>query len=421
MSIKQDGTAPRTATDLERKYGFGRTFAEMYDLISDAQKTADNAINAFEGLDQEEIFNRLTNYGEWQGIYRDPAGNIYINASYIKTGKLAAEFIDVDELVVDIIEFHDVATITTVGDMIQIVVGDLGTDEDGNAITVASKIEMTASSIKTEVIGDLGVDENGNPYTVASKIEQTALGITSEVIGNLGSDENGNPYTVASKIEQTASSIKTEVSGYLGTDKDGNPISVANSISTALGGITLEASSTDGSSKLTIMHNGVAVDTEILNLIVDAANISGNVHLGGLLAVYDGLDSGTIGGYIGYDNGYNSEWGIGMRLFENGIGPQCVCTNEAARISYTVYTGNYLASQTGVICDSSVLTLDAYSSIKIRFGQALTTTYGITELSFYPAASGTCLGTASYPWFDIFTAYGSFSELVARVEALEQK
>ena len=41
MSAKQDRQGVRTATDLERKYNFGKTFAEMLGLISDARESVD--------------------------------------------------------------------------------------------------------------------------------------------------------------------------------------------------------------------------------------------------------------------------------------------------------------------------------------------------------------------------------------------
>ncbi len=95
---KQDGCAPRTAVDLERKYSFGQTFAEVYDLVSDARKAAEEAKQAMDNLTEEQIFNILTNYGEWEGIYRDDAGGVYINASYIKGDKISSDLIDVENL-----------------------------------------------------------------------------------------------------------------------------------------------------------------------------------------------------------------------------------------------------------------------------------------------------------------------------------
>lgn len=101
MSKKQDSVFPRTASDLERKYNFNKTFSEIMGLAAsaqrsanDAQEAAENARKAYEGLDQDQIFNLLTNYGEEQGIYRGDDGLIYINASYIKSGKFLADLIE---------------------------------------------------------------------------------------------------------------------------------------------------------------------------------------------------------------------------------------------------------------------------------------------------------------------------------------
>lgn len=91
MSSKQDAVATRTAVDLERKYSFGKTFAEVMGYATDAQNAAEEAKTAVAGLNQEEIFKRLTNNGQAQGIYRDPdTGEIYINASYLATGTIAS-------------------------------------------------------------------------------------------------------------------------------------------------------------------------------------------------------------------------------------------------------------------------------------------------------------------------------------------
>ena len=95
---KQDGYAPRSAADLERKYNFEQTFAEVFNLASDAQKVAEEAKETLDNLSQEQIFNILTNFGEWKGIYRDDAGGVYINASYIKGDKISSDLIDVENL-----------------------------------------------------------------------------------------------------------------------------------------------------------------------------------------------------------------------------------------------------------------------------------------------------------------------------------
>jgi hypothetical protein len=101
---KQDRVAPRTAEDIERRTNYRQTFGEFAGLVDEAKKAAadaelaaknvNSAVNNLdEKLDQDEIFNRLTNDGEVQGIYRAEDGQIYINASYIAAGELLADLI----------------------------------------------------------------------------------------------------------------------------------------------------------------------------------------------------------------------------------------------------------------------------------------------------------------------------------------
>lgn len=92
---KQDRQGARTPAQLEQEYKFGESFAKAFGLAEDAGKKADEAKGAVDKLDkalcQEEIFNRLTKNGEVEGIYRDEAGNVYINASYMVSGILRSK------------------------------------------------------------------------------------------------------------------------------------------------------------------------------------------------------------------------------------------------------------------------------------------------------------------------------------------
>jgi hypothetical protein len=62
-------------------------------VATDARNSAEAAKSAYEGLNQEEIFKRLTNNGMWEGLYEGVDGNVYINASYIKSGEFVADLI----------------------------------------------------------------------------------------------------------------------------------------------------------------------------------------------------------------------------------------------------------------------------------------------------------------------------------------
>ena len=96
MSVKQDRTYARTASDLERKYNYRASFSEVMGLVSDLRQEAEDMSESVaeldEKLDQEEIFNRLTNNGTSKAIYREN-GDIYINASFIKTGFISSDMI----------------------------------------------------------------------------------------------------------------------------------------------------------------------------------------------------------------------------------------------------------------------------------------------------------------------------------------
>lgn len=88
-----DGTAAAMA-EPDNEYGFEDTpFNNLEAKLDGANQYADEAAqSAVNGLTQEDIFNKLTNNGEAQGIYiRD--GQLYINASYLGAGTLSATLI----------------------------------------------------------------------------------------------------------------------------------------------------------------------------------------------------------------------------------------------------------------------------------------------------------------------------------------
>lgn len=94
---KQDRQGARTVTDLERKYNFGASFAEVYKLIDDVQVDGEKALEELDKkLTPEEIFNRLTGYKTYQGVFRGADGNLYVNAEIIKGGTIESGVLKVD-------------------------------------------------------------------------------------------------------------------------------------------------------------------------------------------------------------------------------------------------------------------------------------------------------------------------------------
>lgn len=91
---KQDRQGVRQASDLEQKYQFGKTFAEIMGIATDAQKVALEAGESVANLDHDAVFNLLTKDGTLQGLYRKPGDDeLYINAEFIKAGILQADVV----------------------------------------------------------------------------------------------------------------------------------------------------------------------------------------------------------------------------------------------------------------------------------------------------------------------------------------
>jgi hypothetical protein len=91
---KQDRQGARTATDIERRYNFRKSFSQVMGVAEDARITADRAEDAAkkpsENLTSKEVFDLLTSGGEEQGFYRD-GDQIYLNAEIIKVLNLIAD------------------------------------------------------------------------------------------------------------------------------------------------------------------------------------------------------------------------------------------------------------------------------------------------------------------------------------------
>ena len=69
--------------------------------LSISGKTVDAIVEQdIDAQTQTDIFNKLTNNGQLQGLYMQD-GNLYVNASYLKTGVLDAALVTITNLIVD--------------------------------------------------------------------------------------------------------------------------------------------------------------------------------------------------------------------------------------------------------------------------------------------------------------------------------
>ena len=190
VANKQDGATLRTAKDLELKYNFGQSFAEIYGLIDDTRTAAKEAVDELDNeLDFEEIFNRLTNYGAVQTIYRED-DNIYINASYIKSGTLAADLVDAANLEVNAAKIYgtlDAGDVTITNLSANSITG--GTLDAG----IVNIMNLSADSITSGTL-------NANCVTISNLSASNIISsgdITWSMLSSGVQSEIDNAYTMA--------------------------------------------------------------------------------------------------------------------------------------------------------------------------------------------------------------------------------
>ena len=146
----------------------------------------------------------------------------------------------------------------------------------------------------------------------------------------------------------------------------------------------------------------------LLKTYIDGSKISANsiysnmLHLGGLLTVYDNVESSVVGGYLGYNPGYNSTYGIG--IWSSLTGPQVVCSNQAARLSYGTYAS--------VVTDSDAVILDGLVSIEFEIsGSAKVVVDSSYFRPYYNYNTSKYvdmyLGSSMAPWSAVYASTGA--------------
>ena len=279
------------------------------------------------------------------------------------------------------------ADMTAQGDELQKLIS-----ENGNDITDLGK-RMT--SAETEIIAIPGKVESTIKATYIdpiegeqekfSKFQQTVEGFS--FMGTGGTVKiNGGDVNLTGAIKFSDLSDSTSVQNQINTAKSNasdaltaakNAKSTANDAWTAVDGITITKGST------------TYIDGK---MIYSKSIYSDAMHLGGCLTVYKTETGTSVGGYLGYDSGFNSDSGIGIRDSSNNH--QVVCTNRAARISYL--------ANNQVVCDSNGVHIDGNDGIFLAAGGDTSTVRIVSEL-MYPYPNNTVLlGNSNYKWSDIY-------------------
>ena len=201
MSAKQDGVAPRTANDIEQRYNFRRSFAEVMGVASDARKAADSAMKTAEGTYSEFIrfsdsitMNVVGGVGDKASITLKVGDKEYFGELDLEgvltsnslsmdvtggVGNKASIVLKVDEKAVDSgeIDLTDVVTASSLsldvsggaGSKASIVLKAGETEVDSGEIDLTDVV--TASSLSLEVTGGVG-----NKASIVLKAGDTELG-----------------------------------------------------------------------------------------------------------------------------------------------------------------------------------------------------------------------------------------------------
>jgi hypothetical protein len=224
---------------------------------------------------------------------------------------------------------------------------------------IRSSITQTASQIRLEVADEVS--------KIQSSITQTASEIRLEVsnsISGLQSSIKQNTDSILSVVQEQSefSEFKQTVEGFSfmskgGTVKiSGGDINLTGAISFSdlsdssdiQDQIDTAQSDADAAwSRATTAKNAADSVDEVLTALLSTTDkttyIDGSkivteslyvdkIKLGEMMTVYKELSGTAAGGYLGYDSGFNSSSGIGVR--DSTERSQMVCSNNAARISY---------------------------------------------------------------------------------------
>lgn len=86
MSAKQDRAAPRTVSDIERKYNFGKSFAELEGLILDTRDEVDEANSSLTDIkEQTSTLSRTTTElkATFQTVIDDGVDRVVTKTGYV--------------------------------------------------------------------------------------------------------------------------------------------------------------------------------------------------------------------------------------------------------------------------------------------------------------------------------------------------
>ena len=267
--------------------------------LDDAEDYADAQITAFDtALNQQKVFNKLTNNGAAQGIYLQN-GDLYINASYINTGSLNANLITTgvladanqntvfnlstgaltsNNLTIDSTFFKlandgKITSINADGHKIEIEKGVItGYKTDGT--TVSSKLEVGEGYFN--IIGKLAL--NGVVGVSGSTSFVKGISYTSESLGNICTAISTQSFTYVTSYNlptfSASASGNVSLSGYVDghySTLSGN-VTLPVTITITGGGVTTATGTCFGAVGPTFLNIDYAKAVEASTGTIDSAD-----------------------------------------------------------------------------------------------------------------------------------------------------
>ena len=196
------GTAPSGATN------------EQAFLVEKALNAAVDIVD--QSLSQEEIFNRLTNNGEVQGLLLYN-GRVYLNADYIRSGTISAQYIDASQLHVSAANIDgtliigqlpsNVAVDSDLPTKVSELTNDSGYQNSTQVTTIAGNVITTAQLNADNIVTGTLNGENVN--IVNLNADNITTGTISDDSGKTTWDLFTGVFQTSDQYEVEADSIVT--------------------------------------------------------------------------------------------------------------------------------------------------------------------------------------------------------------------
>lgn len=193
MSEKQDRTYARTAQDIERKYSFGKTFADMLGLINENRDKVDSVESSL----RDEIKEQSTT------LKRD-AEHIVAEAKR----EMTVEISNVDDKVTEVDN-----KVTDVDSRVSEVTNEVKLKLDADAVSIVVKEEISNGVDRVETSSGYVFDEEGLDISKSGEAIKNQLTHKGMYVTN-----NGNNVLVADKDGVAATDLHAKTYLIIGKD-----------------------------------------------------------------------------------------------------------------------------------------------------------------------------------------------------------